>query len=57
MPEQESTNIILIVDDNKSRRWRWMAGEKEVVVLSKEYAEELRNMLNDYLEMEKKGKL
>ena len=57
MPEQESTNIILIVDDNKSRRWRWKAGEKEVVVISKEYAEELKNLLNDYLEMERKGKV
>ncbi len=53
--EQESTNLILIVEDTKMRKWRWKAGNKEVVVISKEYAEELKNMLNDYLEMEKKG--
>lgn len=43
-----STNVSLIVRNDIGN---------SVVIIDKEDAEELRNLLNDYLQMEKEGKI
>ena len=47
----ESTNVILVVTPKEQDTW------KRFIKISKEHLEELKNLINDYLEMEKKGKL
>lgn len=47
----ESNNVILNVKPKERDTW------KRFVSIAREHLEELRDLLNDFLEMEKKGKI